>query len=43
VIVTEDYQYIVAALVEHPRGAKGMARFIGLVDRTVAELRGVAK
>jgi beta-lactamase class A len=43
VIVAEGYQYIVAALVEHPQGAEGMAKFIGLVDRTVADLRGVAK
>lgn len=43
VIVAKGHRYIVAALAEHPRGAEGMAKLIGLVDRTVAGLRGVEK
>jgi beta-lactamase class A len=45
VIVDKDrgYQYIIVALVEHPKGAEGLARFAAVVDETLDSLHKVSK
>jgi len=45
VIVDKEkgYQYIIVALVEHPKGADGLARFAGVVDETMDSLQKASK
>jgi beta-lactamase class A len=45
VIVDKDrgYQYIIVALVEHPKGADGLARFAAVVDETLESLHEESK
>jgi len=45
VIVDKDrgYQYIIVALVEHPKGADGLARFAAVVDETLDSLHKASK
>ena len=45
VIVDEEkgYQYIIVALVEHPKGADGLARFAAVVDETLDGLHKTSK
>jgi len=45
VIVDKDrgYQYIIVALVEHPKGADGLARFASVVDETLDSLHKVSR
>jgi beta-lactamase class A len=45
VIVDEEggYQYIIVALVEHPKGADGLARFAAVVDETLDSLHKASK
>ena len=45
VIVDKDkgYQYIIVALVEHPKGADGLARFAAVVDETLNSLHEASK
>jgi len=37
------YRYIIVALVEHPKGADGLARFAAVVDKTMAGMRKTAE
>jgi len=45
VIVDKEkgYQYIIVALVEHPKGADGLARFASVVDETLKSLHKASK
>lgn len=45
VIVDEEggYRYIIVALVEHPKGADGLARFAAVVDETLDSLHKASK
>ena len=45
VIVDKEggYQYIIVALVEHPKGADGLARFAAVVDKTVDSMHNASK
>ena len=45
VIVDKErgYQYIIVALVEHPKGADGLARFAAVVDETLDSLHKASK
>ena len=39
----KGYQYIIVALVEHPKGADGLARFAAVVDETLNSLHKASK
>ena len=39
----KGYQYIIVALLEHPAGADGLARFAAVVDETMESMRNASK